>query len=269
MWSNNQSQSGGFMSGGLASPSTQGTPGGSSGASKKRSQNIVPVEIQEILNSTEESFQVEGIDVGMVIIVGQVISINSSATKTTLVVDDQSGEIEVVQWIDEDSRQKEAWSEGSHVKVVGNVRSQGDAGKKHVMAFKIQGVPTEAEMHAHLLEIVHSHLKIKQIQSQLNDAVGTGGGLSNSMMGGGFSQAGGQAMGSVTAQSFGNNKHDLVYGCIRQSMDDAGIHKDQLYGQIKAKMSKGEMESSLEFLSAEGHIYSTVDEDHFKSTDGE
>jgi len=258
------------MNGGLASPGAQGTPGGSGSAgSKKRAQNIVPVQIQEILNSTDETFTVEGIDVGMVIIVGQVMSINSSATKTTLVVDDQSGEIEVVQWIDEDSRQKEAWSEGSHVKVIGNVRSQGDHNKKHVMAFKIQGVPTEAEMHAHLLEIVHSHLKIKQLQSQLNDAVGTGGGLSNSMMGGGFSQTGGQAMGSVTAQSFGNTKHDLVYGCIRQSMDDAGLHKDQLFAQIKAKMSKSEMETSLEFLSAEGHIYSTVDEDHFKSTDGE
>ena len=260
MWSNNQSQSGGFMNGGLASPGTQGTPGGSGSAgSKKRSENIVPVQIQEILNSTDEIFTVEGIDVGMVIIVGQVMSINSSATKTTLVVDDQSGEIEVVQWINEDSRQKEkeAWSEGSHVKVIGNVRSQGEQSKKHVMAFKIQGVPTEAEMHAHLLEIVHSHLKIKQLQCQQNEAIG------------GFSQTGGQAMGSVTAQSFGNTKHDLVYGCIRQSMDNAGLHKEQLFGQIKAKMSKNEMETSLEFLSAEGHIYSTVDEDHFKSTDGE
>lgn len=269
MWSNNQSQSGGFMSNNLASPGAQGTPGGSSGSNKKRSQNIVPVQISEILNSAEEGFQVEGIDVGMVIIVGEVMSINNTATKTTLVVSDQSGEIEVVQWIDEDSRQKEAWSEGSHVRVIGNVRSQGDQNKKHVMAFKIQGTPTQAELDAHLLEIVHSHLKIKQLQGQINDAAGTGG-LSNSMMGGGFSQnGGGQTMGSVTAQSFGNTKHDLVYGCIRQSMDDAGLHKDQLMAQIKSKMSKGEMENSLEFLSAEGHIYSTVDEDHFKSTDGE
>ena len=71
MWSNNQSQSGGFMSNNLASPGAQGTPGGSSGSNKKRSQNIVPVQISEILNSAEEGFQVEGIDVGMVIIVGE------------------------------------------------------------------------------------------------------------------------------------------------------------------------------------------------------
>jgi replication factor A2 len=29
------------------------------------------------------------------------------------------------------------------------------------------------------------------------------------------------------------------------------------------------MDQSIDFLSNEGHIYSTVDEDHFKSTEGD
>jgi len=260
--------------GGLSSPGSMATPGGSSGGDrKKRAQNIVPVQISEILNAPDEGFQVEGIEVGMVIIVGKVISANSTATKTTLEVEDDSGKIDVVQWVDEDAKQKENWDEGSSVRVIGNVRSQGE-NKKHVMAFKIQGVPSQAEFDAHLLEIVHSHLKIRQIQTKLDNATGMTGNnsmMSNSMAGGGFSQMGGvaQPVGTVSNQSFGNMKHDLVYGCIRQSMDDAGIHKDQLHDQVRTKMSKSEMEQSLEFLSAEGHIYSTVDEDHFKSTDGE
>jgi len=209
---------------------------------------------------------IEGIDVGMVIIVGRVTSATNSATKTTLVVEDDSGSVEVVQWVDEDAKEKGEHTVGSVVRVIGNVRSQGD--KKHVMAFKILGVPSQAELDSHLLEIVHSHLKMRQIQSAAENAAAGdgGGGLSNSMMGGGLSQV---VAGSVGTQSFGNNKHDLVYGCIRQSMDDAGIHKDQLMEQVRTKMSKSELENSLEFLSAEGHIYSTVDEDHFKSTDGE
>ena len=33
------------------------------------------------------------------------------------------------------------------------------------------------------------------------------------------------------------------------------------------KMSKKDVDDGLEFLSNEGHIYSTTDEDHFKTTD--
>ena len=81
--------------------------------------------------------------------------------------------MEVVQWVDEDAKEKGEYTEGSFVRVVGNVRSQGD--KKHVMAFKIMGVPSQAEMDAHLLEIVHSHLKMKQVQTLLEGGA-TGGG---------------------------------------------------------------------------------------------
>ena len=35
------------------------------------------------------------------------------------------------------------------------------------------------------------------------------------------------------------------------------------------KMSKGEMDNAIDFLSSEGHIYSTIDVDRFKTTDGD
>lgn len=65
--------------------------------------------------------------------------------------------------------------------------------------------------------------------------------------------------------------NDLVLNCIRgyESMDEWGIHKTQLFAEIKSNMTNIEMEKSLNFLSEEGHIYSTVDEDHFKATSGE
>ena len=47
-----------------------------------------------------------------------------------------------------------------------------------------------------------------------------------------------------------------------------GIYRSDLYAGLATKMSKKDMDSALDFLSGEGHIYSTIDDDHFKAIDG-
>ena len=37
--------------------------------------------------------------------------------------------------------------------------------------------------------------------------------------------------------------------------------------QLNGKMSKKEVDAALDYLSGEGHIYSTIDDDHFKALD--
>ena len=137
------------------------------------------------------------------------------------------------------------------------------------MAFKISAVPTQEEYDAHMLEIVYSHLKLRQLQQKINGQIGISDNtLSNSMMGGGLGVQGG-IVNSSSNQSFGNKNYDLVYGMIRQSMDETGLYRDSIFNQLRMKMSKVEMDNALDFLSSEGHIYSTIDEDHFKTTDGD
>jgi len=262
----NASQSGGgFMAGGnLSSPSVQGSGSGSKG---KRAQNVVPVQISEVLNAPEEGFTVEGMEVGMVVILGRVTSVEKAATKTTYQVEDSTGEVHVIQWIDEGSSEKEH-VEGTYVKVVGSIRTQ--ASKKHIMAFRIMDIASKVEQDVHALEVVYSHLKLRQLSQKMGMGGGTAdhSGLSNSMMGGAF---GGHVMSTSTStsSSFGNKNHDLVYGIIKQNNDEQGINTGLILTQLKGRISKTEMEQSIEFLSNEGHIYSTVDEDHFKSTEGD
>ena len=55
----------------------------------------------------------------------------------------------------------------------------------------------------------------------------------------------------------------MVAACEREE----GIGRDELFSALQSKMSKKELDESLEFLSNEGHVYSTTDEDHFKTTD--
>eukprot|EP00092_Neocalanus_flemingeri_P022140 GFUD01024016.1.p1 GENE.GFUD01024016.1~~GFUD01024016.1.p1 ORF type:complete len:277 (-),score=67.44 GFUD01024016.1:154-984(-) len=68
---------------------------------------------------------------------------------------------------------------------------------------------------------------------------------------------------------FGNKNYDQVYAMIRQSMDETGLDRDSIFNQLRMEMYKGEMDNALDFLSSEGHIYSTIDEDHFKTTAGD
>ena len=139
------------------------------------------------------------------------------------------------------------------------------------MAFKVAVISSQAEYDAHLLEVVYSKLKLRQLNQRINGQIGMSDGMSQSMMGGGLTVQGGGGAGGVRAggQSFGNKNYDLVYSVIKQTSDEAGCDRDTVFNQAKKVMSKTDMDNALDFLSSEGHIYSTIDEDHFKTTDGE
>ena len=210
----------------------------------------------------EEGLKVEGIEVGMVALVGKVESTDHAETKSTYHIEDDSGTIECVQWNDEStggSRQDEGIVDGTYVRVVGSVRTQQE--KKYVMVFKISPVSCDEEVDAHRLEILHSKLLIKKMNDKENAAIGANYGLSNSMVsGGGAPPAGNSA-------SFGNAKYDTVYKMVAGCDREEGIFRDEVYQQLAGRLAKNDINEALEFLSNEGHIYTTTDDDHFKTTD--
>ena len=138
-----------------------------------------------------------------------------------------------------------------------------------MMAFKVSVISTQAEYDAHLLEVVYTKLKLRQLSGKINGQIGMSDGMSQSMLGGGLSVQGGGGAATGSGQSFGNKNYDLVYSIIRQTMEESGCDRDTVFNQAKKTMSKSDMDNALDFLSSEGHIYSTIDEDHFKTTDGE
>jgi len=260
MWS---SQSGGGFMNNQASPATQGA---GSGGKEKRAKNVVPVMIEEVLNAPEEGFTIEGVEVGMVSILGKIVEIERAVTKNTYKIEDSTGTLDVIQWLVEDSPSVPEYTESQFVSIVGSIRTQGE--KKHMMAFGILEAPTQEQKDFHALQVVYSHLKLKQLNLKMTGQAGMmdNSGLSNSMMGGGL----GSTMGaSTTSASFGNKNHDMVYALIKGCIDENGINLDTILTQVRGKMSKGEMDGAIDFLSGEGHIYSTIDDEHYKTTDGD
>lgn len=250
------------------------TPGGGDGkkGGRNRMNNIIPVNIKDLLEFDGETFTVEGLEAGMVVIVGQVKSIDNQATKTTYRIEDNTGAIDAVLWIDENKEPSSDVSESIYVRVVGGVRTNQD--KKYILAYKISPTSGAAENDGHLLDVVYARYKIKELRDKEDMAAGIGGGggggagLTNSMMGGfGGGSSSSSMAGSGGGQSFGNAKQDLVYKMVSACTRDEGLQRDEVAQQLSGKMNKKEVNDALDYLSGEGHIYSTIDDDHFKAID--
>jgi len=257
---------GGFMEQGIGSQAV--TPGGEK---RKRAQNLCPVKISDIEMSSEECLKIEGREVGMVDIVGEVKNVDQSATKTIYTISDNTGEIEAVHWTDADSSDMSstAVTEGMKGRVIGSVRSQ--SGKKHIMVYRISPLESIEEEKSHQLECLYAKLKLRQLSQKENQAIGAnfGGGLSNSMVGS-SSMMGSSNVGatSINNASFGNPKYDTVFKLLSGCTREEGLSRDEMYENLRGKLSIRDLNDALEYLSGEGHIYSTTDEDHFKTTDG-
>ena len=199
----------------------------------------------------------------MVAIAGHVIKVDHADTKSTFTIEDNSGSLDAVQWNDENSdslqdQQDSGVVEGNNVRVIGSVRTQQD--KRYVMVFKVFPVQSNEEMDAHKLEIEYHKMLIRKMNDKENAAIGANNfGLSNSMMA--------NPMTSGNSASFGNAKYDAIYKMVSGCDREEGISRDDLSQNLAGKMGKKDVDDGLEYLSNEGHVYSTVDEDHFKTTD--
>jgi len=272
---------GGFDSsnagGGFMDTSAQfGTPG--QGEKKaRRSQNFVPITIKQIQQSAEDTVSVAGMEVHMVQIVGLIRSVDVTSTKITYTISDTTGAIDAVQWLESDNEDDDgsraSLMENTYCRLAGSVRSH--QGKRNLMIFKITPVTDLNLITTHILQVMHTQLKLENI-AKMQDGGGMGGGqmsmggggMSHSLVGAGNFDNSGGGGGSFSGMSGLSGPQNKVYQVIRQVQDEQGISRDQIYGSLMGQVNRGQVDETLEFLSSEGHIYSTVDDDHFKSTDG-
>lgn len=252
------------------------TPG-NTGERRKRAQNLCSLKIKDIQMAEEDIIKIEGREIGMVDIVGKVLNVEQTATKTVYIIDDGSGEIEAVHWTDTDSGESNmsvmAVSENMQGRVIGSIRSQ--SGKKHIMVFRISPIGTKEEADSHEIECLYAKLKLRQLTQSENYAIGANSGLSNSMVGSGsmvgtrgIGNSGGMGASSMGNSSFANAKHEAAFRLLSGCTREEGLSRDEMFQTLKGRMSRKDLDDALEYLSGEGHIYSTTDEDHFKTTDG-
>lgn len=250
-----QSGGGGYMSPGFGTPKI-----GQEKKSGNKAQNLLPVTVAEVLNAEqkEDKFFTGEIEVSQITMVGLVTSVKESPTRIDYEIDDNTGPpINVKQFVDNDeslpdSERAQPMRENTYVRVCGHVRSIG--GKRVVAAFRMTPIMDMNELTYHTLEIVYSHLMLNKLSGSTS---GEG------MLSTPSEQYVDNSAGMVSGLSSTQNK---VHMLIRGNNSEQGADIDSVCHQLRGVPEKA-IRDAIEFLSSEGHIYSTIDEDHFKATD--
>lgn len=272
------SMAGGYTQspGGFASPSL------SQGGEKKgrtRATQIIPCTVSQLMSASQadEAFKVGDVEVAQVTLVGIIRSTDKSMTNIQYKVDDMtSAPMDVKQWVDTEdpSVDSTVLPPGTYVKVSGNLRSFQN--HRSVVAFSVRPLEDMNEITSHMLEVVHAHMALCKPQTMTS-----AGGMNSSMTSMSRTNMGNMgtmgSMGSMGGSYQGANNminnglsasQNQVLSLIRSCPDPQGISIQDIKQRLSG-MSINIIKQAVDFLSNEGHIFSTIDEDHYKSTDND
>ncbi|XP_051577567.1 replication protein A 32 kDa subunit-like isoform X2 [Myxocyprinus asiaticus] len=262
------------MAGYTQSPGGFASPAASQGGEKKgrsRAQQIVPCSVSQLMSAVqaEDVFKVGEVEIAQVTIVGIIRSTDKSTINIQYKVDDMTAApMDVKQWIDTEDMgvDNSVIPPGTYVKVSGNLRSFQN--NRSLVAFSIRPLEDMNEVTSHMLEVVHTHMQ----QSKPQAMMGGGGGMnmmptSHTSIGG-MGSAGGYSGASMMLVNGLSANQNQVLSLIKSCHDPQGISTQDLKQKLNS-MSVAVIRQIVDFLSNEGHIFSTIDEDHFRSTDNE
>eukprot|EP00466_Bigelowiella_natans_P009008 jgi/Bigna1/48084/estExt_Genewise1.C_220046 len=256
------------MQGGFSSPNQYSSPSAQSpSVQAKRNQSLTPVSIKQLHEAKQPdqmTFTVDDKQVSQVKLVGMILSVDVQAANTNYTIDDGSAQIEVRIYTNDDNQLdlNSGCREDVYVKVVGNLRDIG--GNRMVVAFQVHPIKSFNDITLHHLDVIHTHLK--NVKGPL-DAKGNLVVNSAPMM---------QTNQNYDAVEGGSNE-DGMEAYQAAVLKVFAIHsKNKERGtSISEAMEKlpnytpAQIREAVEFLSGEGHLYSTIDEDHYKCTSEE
>nr|XP_026492256.1 spindle assembly abnormal protein 6 homolog [Vanessa tameamea] len=263
MWNDQSVAGGGFFN----SPNQFGnvtTPNQGQNKTGRRASRTAPIVIKQALHSGDEGIKIWGTEIQIVSLVARVKNIRVQSTKITYTIQDITGRMRAVLWLEQDAMDEDADTSmpkievNDYIQVYGNVKT--NKGKKVVMAFKIMPVADVNAITFHYLQCINNKLKMEADSKKTKpneDSTFTSGLPANSMVG----------IDDNASVNGLNARQMMVYNLIRASTLEQGISKQDIYASLKDRMSNVEFGNILEWMWGEGHIYSTIDEEHFRATD--
>lgn len=283
---------GGAASGGFFSQQPMASSQQAERSSIQTAQNMVPITIKQWQTAPapghDKLFMIDGRQVQTVQLIGQIISVNAQSANTTYTIDDGTGIIPVKQWGEGDASGPK-YQQGSYVRVVGRLNTFKE--NRDINAFKVFAISDFNEITCHFLQVIEAHIHAKNgpmtVQNQAAMQPAAGGGFQGQQynsnaaapqqgqqqMGGGAynasnAPAAGGGDGPDGSENFSPLQRDVL-NIIRQqdgnSGNDEGTGLDVVFRSIP-QHDQTKIREAVEHLTNEGHLYSTIDEEHFKAT---
>ena len=241
----------------------------------KNRQSLIPVTIKQLKNapalaSGEQGFSLDGRDLYQVTIVGLIMSADEQSTNLQLTIDDGTDTIMVKKWVDADADDSDAerravFKEGVVVRVIGQLRSFNHM--KNLVAFSIHPITDFNEYTFHFLEVVHTHLR--HTKGPVPAAAGGAAPMAAPMGGAAPVAAGYGAPAAPAAPAQGASLSDLVlkFFQAKGEANDAGATVQDAAAALASNgVQPDTVRGLVDDLVNEGHLYSTIDDDHFKAT---
>ncbi|KAL6216383.1 hypothetical protein ACLB2K_009606 [Fragaria x ananassa] len=262
---------GGFMS----SQATQfGGDSNSSSARSRESHGLVPVTVKQISEAHQSgdeksNFVIGGADVANVSLLGMVFEKVEKTTDVSFTIDDGTGRIKCRRWVNEafDSTEMEAVEDGMYVRVNGNLKVF--QGVRQIGAFSVRPVKNFDEVAFHYIECIYNHLRLQKLQGiAVNQPQPMGSSVYTpvkSEPGGYQTASSNQLSGQFTADGR-KSVHELIIEYMRlQPSSTNGTSTQELSQRLNLPMEK--IMDAIRPLEADGELYSTIDEFHYKIAD--
>jgi replication factor A2 len=259
---------GGGGGGGFGASQGSGSRGGAGrGGGGRRNydeQTLIPVTVGMVLSSSDDGegsgnlMLRDGRKLSQIKLVGAVRQFNDYSTNVVYEIEDGTGLVEVKQWIDDgdctamSEMRQEALKDNIYVSIVGSVKEYD--GKKTIIADFCRPLVSGNQLTHHLLEVVYASHMYKQ-----KDSIIPGGVVPMVM--------GTPGQNSYTRQTeAGGGVRESVLALIRDESNrvEIGASIFDCIKRFSGRFSEMEVRQTVHNLCAEGHLYSTVDDDHFK-----
>ncbi|XP_045816292.1 replication protein A 32 kDa subunit B [Trifolium pratense] len=161
---------GGFM----PSQTTQGANSPFTPSKIRDSQTLLPLTIKQANDAFQSSdgsnLTIDGVDVNTVTFVGRVCNKVDQITDSKFVLDDGTGTIECIKWIDDpvDSNEVDGILNGMYVRLYGQFK--GLQGKKCINVYSLRPVTDFDEIANHFINCIYVHLynsRLQRIQASI------------------------------------------------------------------------------------------------------